>query len=138
MSILPIFKTTSNIFKDYGEFFEKSWLESDKTVLPPRKEWDYSRPLTIEDVDFWEVIYEASGGRGIYASWSPYAEFYMIKYFWTNSSNDPKIELYYGPMASKKVYKRAKELNMPITEFDIWVEPEELWLYTENKDINFL
>ena len=126
---MPFFKTTHNIFKDYGEVFDSNWMDSDKLVLPPRTEWDYKREMTIEDVDVWELIYEAGGGRGVYAAWSPYAEFYMIKNSWTDTSNDLKIETFYGPSASKKVQKRAKELGMVLNTNKIWVDDEDMWLY---------
>ena len=126
---MPFFKTTHNIFKDYGEVFDPNWMDSDKLVLPPRTEWDYKREMTIEDVDVWELIYEAGGGRGVYAAWSPYAEFYMIKHSWTDTANNSKIETFYGPGASKKVQKRAKELGMVLNTNKIWVDDEDLWLY---------
>ena len=53
------FRSTQNIFSDLGEIFEPNWMDSDKIVLPPNPKWDYSRPLQIEDVDIWEVIWEA-------------------------------------------------------------------------------
>ena len=77
---MPFFKSTKDILKSpwEDELFNPNWMDSDKLVLPPSKEWDYSRELSIEDVDIWEVISEMSGPSGIYASWLPYAEFYII------------------------------------------------------------
>lgn len=131
---MPFFKTTHNIFKDYGEYFDINWMDSNKLIFPIKEDWDYKRPMTIEDVDIWEVIYEASGGRGVYASWSPYAEFYMLKNHWTDNSNDSKIEFFYGPGASDAVYKRAKFLGMPLNLNKIWVEEDYLWLYRNSKN----
>ena len=131
---MPFFKTTHNIFKDYGQVFDPQWMNSDKPVLPPKNNWDYSREMTIEDIDLWEIIYEASGGRGFYAAWSPYAEFYMIKHHWTDTSNDSKIEVFYGVGAVDKAYKRAIELQMPIFLNKIWVDDEDMWLYPSTKD----
>lgn len=129
---MPTFKSTYNILKApwEDELFSDNWMDSDKMVLPAKKNWDYARPLQIEDVNIWEVIYQQGGGKGLYASWDPYAEFYMIT---TNNWNgtDPKIEMFYGQDAGKKSYKRAKELGMPISINKIWVEPEEMWLYQE-------
>ena len=122
---MPFFKTTKNIFVDKAEYFDPNWMDSDKLVLPPRTEWDYQRDMQIEDVDIWEVIVE--GGYSIYAAWSPYAEFYMLMptvFYDTNG-----IEIYYGPGASNKIIKRAKELKIPISTNKIWVENEDMWLY---------
>jgi hypothetical protein len=121
------FKSTQNIFKDFGEVFETKWMDSNKVETPPNPPWDYSRELKIEDVDIWEVIYEQGGGVGIYASWCPYAEFYLIRTGWWNMPND--IETYYGPGADAAVQKRAKELNIPIVVNKVWVEPENMFLY---------
>lgn len=126
---MPFFKTTENIFKNYGEYFDPNWMDSDKVILPPKTNWDYSRPMQIEDVDLWEVIYEA--GSCVYAAWSPFAEFYMIMPLFSDS-NSPSIELYYGAGANEKVKKRMKELNLFVPNIKVWVEPEDMWLYTDS------
>lgn len=121
------FKSTQNIFTNFGEVFESKWMDSNKVETPPHPDWDYSRELQIEDVDIWEVIYERSGGIGVYASWCPYAEFYLIRTGWWNAPNN--IETYYGPGAQKQVQKRMKELSIPYVLNEHWVEPEDMWLY---------
>jgi len=122
------FKSTQNIFKDFQEVFEDKWMTSNKVETPPNPEWDYSRELQIEDVDVWEVIYEEGGGIGVYASWCPYAEFYLIRTGWNNIPND--IEVYYGAGSQKAVQKRMKELKIPYSIQKQWVEPEKMWLYS--------
>lgn len=124
-----IFKSTQNILKDFGEVFDSKWMSSDKLELPPTKEWDYSRELQIEDIDIWEVIYEQGGGVGIYAAWSPYAEFYIIRVGALKEGQGYGIETYYGPCSEKKVLARAKELGISLATNKIWVESENMWLY---------
>jgi len=121
------FKSTQNIFKDFGEVFESKWMDSNKIETPPNPAWDYSRELQIEDVDIWEVIYEQGGGFGVYASWCPYAEFYLVRTGWWNVPND--IETYYGVGAQASVQKRMKELGLNPVINKHWVEPEDMWLY---------
>ena len=121
------FKSTQNIFKDFGEVFESKWMDSNKVEVPPNPEWDYSRELQIEDVDIWEVIYEQGGGVGLYASWSPYAEFYLLRTGWRNLPND--IETYYGAGAQSAVQKRMSDLNFHFVLQKHWIEPEDMWLY---------
>jgi hypothetical protein len=118
------FRTNKNIFVDYGEYFEPHWTDSNKVEVPPNPKWDYSRELGIEDVDIWEVIWEAGGGNGVYAAWCPYAEFYMVLI-------RGNAEYYYGPLAEKKVQKRMKELNIQVFTRPKWVDPEDMWLYTK-------
>lgn len=125
-----MFKTTENIFKDNLVYFEDKWMNSNEVFYPPTKPWDYSKEMSIEDVDFWEVIYEQSGGIGIYASWSPYAEFYLIRRGW-DKEKSIGIETYYGKGALSKVKKIAKEMNINIGQNKIWVEPDDMWLYTD-------
>lgn len=129
---MPQFKTTKDIFKTpwEDELYDENWMDSNTLILPPKKTWDYSRELKVEDVDIWEVLYYEGGGLGLYASWDPYAEFYLItlRYFsvLTNS-----IETYYGKGAQSKVQKRCKELNIPMSVSQTWVDNEDMWLYSE-------
>ena len=127
---MPFFKTTKDIFKTpwEDELFDPNWMDSDTLILPPKKEWDYSRELQIEDVDVWEQLYYQGGGLGLYAAWEPYAEFYMItKPHFSMFSN--RVETYYGKGAQKIVQKRIKELGIPAPIRDFWVEPEDMWMY---------
>lgn len=122
---MPFFKTTYNIYVDHGEYFDPNWMDSDTLVLPPRTYWDYKKEMKIEDVNLWEVIGE--NGFGIYASWDPYAEFYLIKPPYWEQKLD--FETYYGRGALKKVKKRMKEINFAIPNVKYWVDPNDMWLY---------
>jgi len=134
---MPFFKTTHNIFVDSGEYFDPNWIDSDKLILPPKTNWDYTREMQIEDVNIWEVVYQQGGGLALYASWDPYAEFYMVtNYHFKTISN--KIETYYGPNASMSAYKRAKELGMPVELNTHWVEPEDMWLYQPKEIVDLI
>ncbi len=123
------FKTTQNIFKDFGEHFDPNWMDSNTLITPPKKDWDYKRPMQIEDVNLWEVIYEQGGGVGVYASWDPYAEFYMIRVGWFLEQQGHGAEVYYGPGSMKKVMKRMDEMGIPYAVNKVWVEPEDMPLY---------
>lgn len=143
---MPIFKSTYNILKkpDEDEVFDPNWMDSNKLVLPPSTPWDYTRELTLDDVDIWEVLYEATMGVGVYVSWHPYAEFYLIttgldtacapRLINNAPYHDRILETYYGPSAEKQVYRRAKELGINLSLFKVWVEPEDMWLY-QNPEI---
>jgi hypothetical protein len=138
---MPVFKTTYNILKKYDEdeLYDNNWFDSNTLVLPPKSAWDYQREMIIEDVDIWEVLYEGHGGIGIYASWSPYAEFYMIttgidqrngpRFVGNQVYWDRNIEIYYGAGAAKKVYVRCKDLKISLNIFTTWVDEDKLWLY---------
>jgi hypothetical protein len=132
---MPAFKTTYNIIKTpwEDEAFDPKWMSSDELILPPKKDWDYKREMTIEDVSLWEVLYEASGGLGVYASWDPYAEFYLIttgftenSYLLDNQISKKYFETYYGPHAERHVYLRAKEFDINLYIQKVWVDDDEL------------
>lgn len=127
---MPQFRTTHNILgpQDEDELFDPNWFDSDKLILPPKKNWDYKKELQIENVDVWEVLYFASGGLGLYAAWDPYAEFYLITLpYYKYIPN--RLETYYGKGAVKAVIKRCQELQIPVFPSKVWVEPEDMWLY---------
>ena len=127
---MPQFKTTYNILTRpwEDEFFDNSFMDSDSIKLPPMLHWDYQRELKIEDIDLWEVLYQASGGVGVYAAWMPYAEFYMITKGW-DKYGEIDIETHYGAGSQKEVKRRAKELNMPLSSSEVWVDDKDMWLY---------
>ena len=127
---MPFFKTTYNILinSEEDELFHENWMDSNTLLLPPKINWDYKREMILEDVDIWEVIYQQSGGLGLYAAWSPYAEFYMITQDLFKIKNN-SLEFFYGKKASKKAYKRAVQLGMPVHINKVWVEDDDLWLY---------
>jgi hypothetical protein len=130
---MPFFKSTYNILKspEEDEVFNPNWMDSDSVILPPKKNWDYGREMIVEDVDIWEVLYEGSGGIGVYASWTPYAEFYLIttglkSLLPGQRINDRIWETYYGADAQKKVYNRSRELGITLPIFKTWVEDTDI------------
>jgi hypothetical protein len=135
---MPIFRGNRDIFKnpDQDEVFNENWMDSDKLVLPPSPPWDYSREMTIDDVDIWEQIYYETGGQALYAAYCPFAEFYLITTYGIVDAGKQglasyNIETFYGANAGKQAYARAKQLGMPIQLNTVWVEPEDMWLYTD-------
>lgn len=133
---MPTFRTTEQIKQGWGEFFDPNWMDSNKLILPPKENWPYDREMRMEDVNIWEVVAEP-WDKGVYAAWDPYAEFYLIRlekfyagYDWSITGDRSfQFETYYGPGANKAVKKRMKELNIPVITNQIWVEPEDMWLY---------
>ena len=129
---MPFFRTTHSILVDptATEYYDPNWMDSDKLILPPSPKWDYQREMQIEDVDIWEILWQAGGGWGVYAAWCPLAEFYLVTY------NPKRLgvktmewETFYGKGAQKRLKKRLEELDIPYSQNQVWVEPEEMYLY---------
>jgi hypothetical protein len=133
---MPTFRTTNQIFNGEGEYWDENWMDSNKLVLPSTSDWDYQREMQIEDVNIWEVIAEP-WDKGVYASWDPYAEFYLVrleKQYGQKNINEKRtfqFETYYGPGANIAIQKRMSELNIPYKIKNKWVENEDMWLYSE-------
>jgi hypothetical protein len=125
---MPFFKSTYNILKTpwEDEVWNRNWADSDKIILPPNSKWTYDREMIIEDVDIWEVLHEESGNVGVYASWCPYAEFYMI------TAGIDYIRTFYGIGAIQKVVKEARKLNIILPTFDYYYDDSDSWLYNSS------
>jgi len=130
---MPFFRSTKDILKTpwEDEVFNPNWMDTNKPYLPPRIEWDYQREMKIEDVDIWEQIHLESNGLGLYAAWTPYAEFYLITHRYFADDMSYRLETFYGPGAMKKAYDRAQSLGMYISVSKMWVDENDLWLYQE-------
>jgi len=120
---MPFYKTLANITTDHGEHFDANWLDSEEIVLPPKETWTYDREMIIEDVDLWEVIVEAQ--FGIYAAYSPHAEFYMIFPFYWMKDRGHDIETFYGSDAASRCFLRAKELGIDLQLHDYYYDTDE-------------
>ena len=128
---MHLYRTTDQIFNvsnGRAEYFDSNWMDSNVVVTPDTKEWDYKRELKLEDVNLWEVIYESTY-IGVYASWDPYAEFYMI----TSPQQGRIIDTFYGAGSQVKVKNKLRYYNVYLSSQKIWVEPEEMWLYSPIK-----
>ena len=109
---MPQFKTSQNIFKDFGdEVWNDNNMDSDKIVLPPSPDWTYDRIMNLEDVEIWEVIIERGGGTAVYAAWCPYAEYYILRHNWGED-----LEAFYGRFVQPQVLERLDQLKIPYSK----------------------
>ena len=113
-----IFRTSQNIFKDFGEYFDSNWMDKDALAHPPSPKWRGPKKIQFEDVDIWEVIIESGRGK-VYASWCPYAEFFMLLIPDYRGWGDKEIEYYWS---EKELRKRLDELKVPYSINQVWVE----------------
>lgn len=103
-------KTTEEIFKfKFGNnVFENNWFNEKNPLqsCPPFIEWTNERPIRFEDVDLWEIITEINGITGVYASYMPYAEYYIV----THSGQI--VAEFEGYMANERAEKFLIENNI--------------------------
>lgn len=121
-------KSTQDIFTGRGSsFFEK-------IVVPKEKEfWDYSRDMKIEDVDLWEVIEEIPLHYGVYASYIPYAEFFLFVPgpFFRRKDVISDIETFYGQGAEIRLYKKLLSIGINLQVKKVWIDEDQTWLKQE-------
>jgi len=109
------------IFKTNKELFNVQTLTcGNNTNPPPRLDWNYSRPLKISDIEVWEEIYRQPGNVGIYAAWSPYAEFYILIHELFFNFNQG-IETFSGERAMSDIIKRSKEFDIDLPVNKVWM-----------------
>jgi hypothetical protein len=113
-----IFRTSQNIFKDFGEYFDPNWMDKDTVTYPPSPKWVGPKEIQFEDVDIWEVIVESGRGK-VYASWCPHAEFFMLLIPFKNGWGTESIEYYWS---EKELIKRLDELQVPYKINQVWVD----------------
>lgn len=121
---MPRFKTNKNVFEDLNEYFKEDWFKSSKLVLPKTYRWNKveTRPMTLKDVQLWEVLCENSqlsgGFFGVYAAWKPYGDLIIIV-------QDRKIiSQYLGDDSLDKVNNFLKENNLhPVVRYNETATP---------------
>lgn len=136
-----LFRETRQIFNPefHGEVFESYWMNNNVVVYPPTQEWDYKRELRIDDVEIWEVIKEWSGDSdnsnsgpcGIYASWRPHAELYMVKL----SPAQGGVVTFYGPGSEKECKKYLISKGI---DFFTYPQGYNAGITVDRKGINYL
>jgi hypothetical protein len=126
---MPIFKKTQEILANPWSTHDVT-VGSNPSLLPPRLEWNHSKDLKFSDIVLWEQIYYQPGNIGIYASWDPYAEFYIIVYN-LFAKSDLGVEKYYGRGATNKVLEQASKLGIHLEKNQIWVDDQNLWVHND-------
>jgi hypothetical protein len=77
-------------------------------------DWDYSQQITVDDVTIWEELYTEPYNIGLYSSWSPYIEFYLLVYY--DFADSRRFKTFYGLDAhiDLKRYLDQCEIILPI------------------------
>lgn len=127
---MTIFKTTSEILDTPWEFQYPD--PSIPAITPEKIEWHGIRDMVLEDVEVWEQIYYQGGNIGIYASWKPYGELYMITYN-LYVGTEVEYELFYGPDAASQIKDVAKQLGIDLEVKKMWVDELNKWMYDDSR-----
>jgi hypothetical protein len=107
------------IFKSTYQILNNPWKEDVPNidpfpaVRPPFRLWRENRPIEISDVVLWEQIYYEPGIIGVYASWDPKEEFYLVTYnFFLGEKSGYKT--FYGDSCVDKIIKELQILGIEL------------------------
>lgn len=99
------FKTTDQIFSDMWAMEVNNF-----NITSNPQYWNQDRYMILEDVNVWEEIEYVPGCFGIYVSWDPYAEFYLVVFNqFLNAPNG--VQIFSGKEAANNVALLAKKLG---------------------------
>jgi len=82
-------------------------------------DWDYSQLITVDDVKIWEELYAEPYNIGVYSSWNPYIEFYLLVYF--DFVDSRRFKTFYGPQShyDLKSYLDQCGIILPINSINL-------------------
>jgi hypothetical protein len=102
------------------EILNNPWNDiSPSVIVPSQLPKLYEKNLDFNDVVMWEEIFYQGGNIGVYAAWSPYAEFYIIVHnLFLKDQN--LIEKFYGDNALHNLLKRLQEFEIEIPVKQKW------------------
>ena len=103
-------------FFTLDEIFQNTWGTIVKENEYPKRtpaQWLKESDLTVHDVKLWEEIHYTPGVIGVYASWNPYEEFYIINHNLHNT-----LEIFYKNNPVDRVFDRCKDLGI-VLDFDL-------------------
>ena len=108
------------IIRTTEEVLNNPWgkVES-KHVYPERTpmKWYPDCDLNFEDVTSWEEIFYQPGLIGVYVSWDPYEEYYILVH---NLHLDRKhIEIYKGNDGVEELVDRCRSIGVTLPEIKI-------------------
>jgi hypothetical protein len=123
MNILEITNKYYMILKSTYHIFNNPWkedipnIESFPIPLPPSEERKNLRDITIDDVKLWEQIYYEPGVIGLYASWDPFEEFYLLTYNFLLDQNN-SYKTFYGINSVDNIISELKllDINLKVTK----------------------
>ena len=109
MNILRSLQSIKNNI--WGEPLDGDFIPNTSSPVPSYDDWDYSQCVDIKDIKLWEQLYHDPGNIGLFVSWKPYIECYILVYYpFINSAEG--IIMYYGNDACYDVSVIMKELSI--------------------------
>jgi hypothetical protein len=104
------------------QILSSSWNENKNQVYPVRTpaRWLEKTAIGLDDIKLWEQLFYQPGLVGVYVSWEPYEEFYIIVHLL--HLDKLFIETFYGSDAVDCVLDRCKDFNIILPSNEIFVE----------------
>jgi hypothetical protein len=107
------------MFKSTYQILNNPWKEDVPNidpfpaVCPPSRPWKENRSIELDDVNLWEQIYYEPGIIGVYASWDPKEEFYLVTYNFFLGENTG-YKLLRGNSSVDDIVKELQNLGIDI------------------------
>ena len=107
---------TSDLFSNNGTSSDLGIQNNSSPVLV---DWNYSQPITVEDVKIWEELYTEPYSVGLYSSWNPYIEFYLLVYY--DFADSRRFKTFYGLNSHDELkrYLDQCEIILPINSINL-------------------
>lgn len=104
------------------QILSNSWNESKNEVFPSRTpaRWLETTALELDDIKLWEQLFYQPGLIGVYVSWEPYEEFYIIVHLLHLDKRF--IEIFYGIDAVDCVLDRCKNFNIILPSNEVFID----------------
>lgn len=109
---MTAYKTTAHILANPYERMPDN-LDSGFEYYKVDKNLTLDSPPSISDIKMWEQLYYESGVVGIYVSYDPKIEFYMITYN-VFIDKEKGIETFFGSNAVEELVSRANKLGIDL------------------------
>lgn len=109
---MNVLRTLDSIIDNmWGDDLNGEYVLNTSSPIALYEEWNYNNPIDINKIKIWEQLYHDPGNVGLFASWSPYIECYILVYYpFLETKNG--IIVYYGKDACYDVSAVMKELSI--------------------------
>lgn len=105
------------ILRTLDEILNNPWGELSKDPIYPERtplKWFPNQDLKLYNIKEWEEILYIEGVVGVYVSWDPYEEFYILTH--NQHLSKKYIEIYQGNNGIDQLIDRCRQFGIELPE----------------------